>query len=441
MSRFTGPLLAPLGRRAVGRTLLGGAAAVALGTGGVALALERGRRTAGDPEGVGPVTLATGKDTTGYLQDVLDDWNADHPGQHATLVQLSAAADEVHAQLVQELQGDEGRFDVMNLDVVWTAEFADRGWVAQLSPDDFDLDTFLPSVPAVGRTEGRLYAVPYVTNAAMLYYRSDVLAAAGELPPRTWAELERLASTVAPAHGLDGYAGQFWPYEGLTVNALEAVRSAGGDLLADRYNVVANSPGTRAGLEFLVRGLRRGWIPQATLGYQEEESREAFQSGRLLFLRNWPYVYREANAPGSPVAGRFGVVPLPGPHGPGRHVLGGSCLAVAAASRNQRTARALIRYLTSRRIQRRVLTEGGLPPVRADLYQDPQLVTQYPFLPVLRRAVTAAGSRPSIPQYQQLSLVFSEAVYEMLRGRRDVAQGVARLAMDLRELLGTSPNA
>jgi multiple sugar transport system substrate-binding protein len=246
---------------------------------------------------------------------------------------------------------------------------------------------------------------------------------------------------VAPAHGLDGYAGQFWPYEGLTVNALEAVRSAGGDLLAAQDRVVADSPGTRAGLDFLVRGLRRGWIPRAALGYQEEESREAFQRGRLLFLRNWPYVYPEANAPGSPVAGRFGVVPLPGPHGPGRQVLGGSCLAVAAASRNQRTARAVIRYLTSHRIQRRVLTEGGLPPVRADLYQDPRLIARYPFLPVLRRAVAAAGSRPSIPQYQQLSLVFSEAVYEMLRGRREVTQGVAQLAVDLRTVLGTIDNA
>ena len=374
MSRFTGPLPAPVsrggrgpGRRAVGRTLLAGGVALALGTGGAVLAVGREQRAAGDPEGVGPVTLATGKDTTGYLQDLLDGWNADHPGQRATLVQLSAAADEVHAQMAQELQGDEGRFDVLNLDVVWTAEFAERGWIAPLRDEEFDLKTFLPPVLAAGRYDGRLHAVPYVTNAAMLYYRSDVLAAVGEQPPRTWAELERLASTVAPAHGLDGYAGQFWPYEGLTVNALEAVRSAGGDLLAAQDRVVADSPGTRAGLDFLVRGLRRGWIPRAALGYQEEESREAFQRGRLLFLRNWPYVYPEANAPGSPVAGRFGVVPLPGPHGPGRQVLGGSCLAVAAASRNQRTARAVIRYLTSHRIQRRVLTEGGLPPVRADL--------------------------------------------------------------------------
>ncbi|QMU77901.1 ABC transporter substrate-binding protein [Streptacidiphilus sp. PB12-B1b] len=422
-------------RRLVGRAALAGGALLALGAVPAWVALGGRHGPVGDPDGTGPVTLATGKDTTGYLEGVLQDWNAANPHQPVTLVQLPEAADEVYAQMVDELQQGGGRFDVLNQDVVWTAEFAARGWIAALPESDFDLTAFLPPVLGAARYGGHLYAVPYVTNAAMLYYRSDVLAAAGQRPPATWAELERQAATLAPARGMAGYAGQLWPYEGLTVNALEAIRSAGGDILDARGRIVVDSAGTRTGLEFLAGGLRAGWIPQAALGYQEEESREAFQSGKLLFLRNWPYVYPEAEAPGSPVAGRFGVVPLPGPHGPGAHVLGGSCLAVARGSARQRTARELIRYLTSAPVQARVLTQGGLPPVVADLYQDPELVARFPFLPVLRRAVLAAGSRPEIPQYQQLSLVFSEAVYEVLRGHRTPAAGLARLAADLREVM------
>ncbi|WP_083975858.1 ABC transporter substrate-binding protein [Kitasatospora azatica] len=425
----------PLSRRTLAGALAGGTL-LAGGAGALAWrVLAGGAEPAGDPNGTGPVTLATGKDTTGYLRGVLADWNAAHPAEPAELVELPEAADEVHAQLAGELGRGDSRFDVLNLDVVWTAEFAARRWIAPLDEARFPLDRFLPPVLSAGRFAGRLYAVPYVANAAMLYYRSDILAAAGQQPPTSWAELARQASTLAPAAGLAGYAGQFKPYEGLTVNALEAVRSAGGDLLDGSGAVVVDSARARAGLEFLAGGLRAGWIPQAALEYQEEESRQAFQDGHLLFLRNWPYVYPAAQGPGSAVTGRFGVVPLPGPDGPGSGVLGGSGLAVSRFSRRQRTARALIAELTGRQVQRRVLAEGGLPPVWADLYQDPELVARFPYLPVLRSAILAAGARPGIPQYQQLSLAVSEASYEILRGRRTAADGLARLAADLRDIV------
>ncbi|MFD0275335.1 ABC transporter substrate-binding protein [Kitasatospora sp. NPDC127111] len=423
-------------RRRVTRALVGGAAVLAAGGASAWYGLAGRSEAAGDPDGVGPVTLATGRDTTRYLRGLLADWNAEHPDQPAELVELPEAADEVHAQLAGESAAGGSRFDVLNLDVVWTAEFAARRWTVPLDESDFALDSFLPPVVRTGRYDGALYAVPFVANAALLYYRSDVLAAAGEQPPTTWAELVRQARTLAPAHGLAGYAGQLSPYEGLAVNALEAVRSAGGDLLAGDGSVVVDSPQARAGLEFLAGGVRDGWIPPEVLGYREEESREAFGRGGLLFLRNWPYVYHAVGAAGSPVAGRFGVVPLPGPNGPGSGVLGGSGLAVSRFSRRQRTARALIAYLTSRRAQYRVLTDGGLPPVWADLYADPDLTARFPYLPVLRTAILAAGARPGVPQYQQLSLAFSETAFEVVSGRRTAEAALPRLAADLRAIVG-----
>ncbi|MFJ9610805.1 ABC transporter substrate-binding protein [Kitasatospora sp. NPDC101176] len=429
----TGP---DAGRRRVVRALVGGAAVLAAGGASAWYGLAGGAQAAGDPEGVGPVTLATGRDTTRYLRGLLADWNAEHPDQPAELVELPEAADEVHAQLAGELSAGGNRFDVLNLDVVWTAEFAAERWTVPLDESDFALDSFLPPVVRTGRYDGRLYAVPFVANAALLYYRSDVLAAAGEQPPTTWAELARQARTLAPAHGLSGYAGQLSPYEGLAVNALEAIRSAGGDLLAGDGTVVVDSPQAMAGLEFLAGGVRDGWIPPEVLGYQEEESRAAFGRGGLLFLRNWPYVYHAVGAAGSPVEGRFGVVPLPGPNGPGSGVLGGSGLAVSRFSRRQRTARALIGFLTSRRAQYRVLTDGGLPPVWADLYADPDLTARFPYLPVLRTAILAAGARPGVPQYQQLSLAFSETAFEVVSGRRTAGAALPRLAADLRSIVG-----
>ncbi|CAL9290178.1 putative ABC transporter-binding protein [Streptomyces sp. SudanB148_2056] len=387
----------------------------------------------GPGDGRGPLTLATAGDLTGYLGSVLDGWNRTHPGEEVTLVELPDSADETRAQMITDLRaGEGGRFDVLNIDVSWTSEFAAAGWIRPLPRDRFPLDAFLPPVVDTATYDDRLYAVPYVTNAGLLLYREDVLDEAGVAPPRTWAELERAAKTLAPARGLDGYAGQFLPYEGLTVNAAEAVYSAGGTILGDEgERVTVDSRAARKGIGFLARGVREGWIPEEALAYKEEESKRAFQDGRLLFLRNWPYAYVAASAPGSKVAGKVGAVPLPGPDGPGASVLGGSNLAVSSHTEHPDSAARLLAYLTGERVQRQVLTRGALPPVRADLYDDPELVRRFPYLPTLRESVLAAAPRPKSPRYDQVSLAVQAVVHDAMSGRQTPEAAVRRLAEEL----------
>ncbi|MEU1280797.1 ABC transporter substrate-binding protein [Streptomyces sp. NPDC005805] len=380
----------------------------------------------------GPMTLVTAGDLTGYLPPLIEEWNEEHPEERVTLVELPESADETRAQMISELRAGSDRFDVLNIDVAWTSEFAAAKWIAPLERDRFELDAFLSPVVDTATFDGRLYAVPYVTNAGLLYYRKDILEREGLDPPRTWEELARQAREVAPRHGLDGYAGQFLPYEGLTVNATEAVHSAGGSILRDDGDRVSvDSRAARAAFGFLAGGVREGWIPREALQWKEEESRRAFQQGELLFLRNWPYVYADAAAKGSPVAGRFGAVPLPGPGGPGTSVLGGSNLAVSSHARHPASAADLIAHLTGETVQRRVLTEGSLPPVRADLYEDPALVRAYPYLPTLRQSVLSAVPRPKSPRYDQVSLAVQAVVQDVMALRGTPDEAVARLAREL----------
>jgi multiple sugar transport system substrate-binding protein len=383
--------------------------------------------------GRGPLTLATAGDLTGYLGPLLEGWNRTHPGEKVTLVELPDSADETHAQMTTDLRGGgRSRFDVLNIDVAWTSEFAAAGWISPLDRGRFPLRSFLPPVVDTATYDGRLYAVPYVTNAGLLLYRKDVLAREGVAPPRTWAELERQARTIAPKYGLDGYAGQFLPYEGLTVNAAEAVYSAGGTILGDEgERVTVNSEAAREGIGFLADGVRDGWIPRKALTYKEEESKQAFQDGHLLFLRNWPYAYVGASGKGSAVAGKVGAVPLPGPDGPGTSVLGGSNLAVNTHARHPDSAARLIAYLTTERAQRQVLTKGALPPVRAALYQDPELIREFPYLPTLRASVLAAAPRPKSPRYDQVSLVVQAVVHDAMTGHETPSAAVRRLAREL----------
>jgi multiple sugar transport system substrate-binding protein len=370
------------------------------------------------------------------MQPLVGKWNAAHPAEKVTLLELPEAADDQHAQMVTNLQAKSDRYDVLNIDVAWTAEFADGGWIIPLDRRQFPLDQFLKPVVDTAVFGGKLYGVPYTSNAGLLYYRKDILAKAGERPPKTWAELRRLARTLAPRYGLEGYAGQFLPYEGLTVNFAEAVQSAGGAILTeDGTKVAVDSAQARQGLEFLVRGFHEGWIPRRAVSFKEEESRREFQEGRLLFLRNWPYAYGLAARPGSKVANRFGVTLLPGQDGPGSSSLGGANLAVSAYSRHQKTAIAFIKYFTGLDNEREVLTQGSFPPVWARLYDDPALIRRFPYLPVLKQSILAARPRPVSPNYNQVSLAISNSVSGALSFRQPPDAAVSQLAGDLRSVI------
>jgi multiple sugar transport system substrate-binding protein len=365
------------------------------------------------------------------MHPLVDKWNASHPAEKVTLLELPDAADDQHAQMVTNLQAKSDRYDVLNIDIVSTAEFADAGWIIPLDRRQFPIGQFLKPVVDTAMFGGRMYGVPFTSNAGLLYYRKDVLAKEGKKPPKTWAQLRELARTVAPKHGLEGYAGQFLPYEGLTVNFAEAVQSAGGAILTDDGTKVAvNTPQARKGLDFLVSGFREGWIPKRSLTFKEEESRKEFQDGKLLFLRNWPYVYGLMSRSDSKVRNEFGVTLLPGEDGPGSSSLGGANLAVSAYSRHQKTAISFIKYVTSLENQREVLTRG-FPPVWARLYDDPALIKHFPYLPVLKQSILSARPRPVSPNYNQVSLAVSNAVSGAISFRQTPDAAISQMAGDL----------
>jgi multiple sugar transport system substrate-binding protein len=391
--------------------------------------------------GVGPITFATGRVDTGYLPALVARWNATHPRQRVTVIYLPDDADDQYAQLVTNLQAHSSVYDVMSLDVIWTAEFASSGWIIPIGRDLFPLRDFLTPAVTTATYQGRLYAVPFTSNATLLYYRKDILADAGARPPTTWAQLAYLARTVAPRFGLAGYGSQFQAYEGLTVNFAEAVQSAGGSLLTPGGTTVSvDSPQARQALSFLVSGFSQGWIPRASLGWNEEASRRAFEGGKLLFLTNWPYVYGDASvpAPGNAIAGKFGVTMLPGLHGHGTSTLGGANLAISAYSQHQVTALSFIHFLTSMSSERQVLLSSSLPPVWTSLYSQPALIRRFPFLPVLKRAILTARPRPALVDYNQFSLAISSAVHQALALRQSVSATLAELSTELKQIIRAS---
>ncbi len=389
-------------------------------------------------DGIGPITFAIGKDNPGWLQGVVTGWNQRNPSQKVTLLLLPEASNDQLAQLTANLQAKSAEYDVIDMDVIWTAEFASNGWIIPLPQSQFPLGLFLKPAVDTAMYQGRLYAVPDYSNADLLYYRKDILAKAGKQPPKTWAQLQQLAETVAPKYGLYGYAGTFAPYEGLTVNFAEAVQSAGGSILSpEGTRVTVNSARGLQGLEFLVNGFRQGWIPKVALTYEEESAQAAFEAGQFLFLDNWPDVYAALSVPGprNKVYGKFGIVALPGLDGPGSSSLGGANLAISTYSQHQRTALNFIKYMTDLANERQMLEQGSFPPVWTQLYTDKSLISSYHYLPVLEQAINSAQPRPAIANYDQASLAISSTVYEALTHQEKPQQALAEMAGQLTQII------
>ncbi|GAA1482020.1 ABC transporter substrate-binding protein [Gordonia sinesedis] len=369
-----------------------------------------------DLDGRGPITFVQGKDNSGVLPSLAASWNATHPDEKVTILEQTDQPDQQHQDLVQRFQARDAGYDVVAVDLVWTAEFAARGWLQELTGAmAVDTSALIDSTVEGASYRGRLFAMPTTSDGGLLFYRKDLVAT----PPRTWDEM-MAACTIAKTNGIGCYGGQFAQYEGLTVSTAEAINTAGGSIVADDgVTPTVDSPQAKAGLRSLATAFAKGDIPRSALTFQEEQARQAFQTGKLLFMRNWPYAYKPMTENSSPVTGKFGVATLPGKDGVGRSTLGGHNAAISVFSDHKATARDFLEFLATPAQQRRFLEVGTLAPARSDLYDDPALRRQFPYLDTLRTSIRHAVPRPVSPYYSAITRAVQSNVYSMLQGRKD----------------------
>ncbi len=368
----------------------------------------------------GPLVILSGRDDSagGQRQALIDQWNVTHPRNPARIEELPGQADAQHSEMLSRAQSGRQPVDIYNLDVISVAEFAKGDHLRPL--ERTDTGGFLAGPLSTCRYADRLWALPFNSDAGLLFYRTDLVPS----PPTTWTAM---SDDIARAFGAApatrdpllaaGYAGQLADYEGLTVNALEAIWAAGGDVVDGDGHVVIDSPPARAGLRWLATGLQRS-NPQVILeqsaSFDETQSTHAFYDHKVVFLRMWPVAYRTLQAPptnqpagsGPPP---FGVSRLPGPS-----TLGGQDLALASGTRRPRAAQALIEFLTSERSQQILFERGGFAATREIVYHDAAVIDKYRYAPVLLDAVRAARPRPVTPHYARFTEVFRQIVRSAL---------------------------
>ncbi len=359
----------------------------------------------------------------------------DNPDLRVDVRRTPDDATQRHQLFVQWLAARTPDPDVLQLDVIWTPEFAAAGWLRPLGARGVDTAAFLPATIRANVWAGELYAVPWFVDAGMLYWRTDLLPA----PPSSLAGLAAVArdAVAEPGEPTVGFVWQGARYEGLVTVFVEVLGAFGGRIMDDQGRVVVDSPEAVRALEWL-RDMVGDGSPRAVLTWHEEEARFAFQNGRALFMRNWPYAYSLMNdGAQSRVAGRYAAAPMPAaPGGEPTAALGGAQLAVSAHSDVPDAAWRLVAYLTAPGQMLERAVETGQFPARPAVLDDPGLATTLPVPPAeARRILEAAEPRPVTPIWSQLSELLQIRLHRALAGQSEPAAALRDAAAEMNRLI------
>ena len=360
-------------------------------------------------------------------------------GIKVKLVPHPSDSSAAYSQLARNFSAKSSAIDVMMLDVVWPGAFG---------PYLVDLKSALKQeVKAQSKgiilndtVNGRLVAMPWFGDFGILYYRTDLLKKYGYSgPPKTWAELGAMAKKIqdgerASNPDFNGFVYQGNAYEGLTCDALEWLASSGGGQFIDGGKVTIDNPKAAA-----ILNLQRSWVgtitPRGVTSYQEEDARNAFDSGNAAFMRNWPYAYSASQT--TPVKGKFDVTVLPhSGTSPSVGTVGGWQLGVSKYSKHIGAAIEFVRYMTGAAVERfDAIFNSNVPTIPA-VAALPAVVAANPYLKPEIANVTRV-TRPARylgTHYAQGSQAIYQGINQILNGQ-DANSVLPSIAQQLQRLV------
>jgi multiple sugar transport system substrate-binding protein len=323
---------------------------------------------------------------------------------------LPTDASQAREQLVRRLGAQDPTIDVIGMDVVWTAEFANAGWLREWTggPARQVTKGVFDSVIETARFEDKLYGAPFNSNTQLLWYRTDEI----RKPPTTWGEMIDEAERIGPDGGLIQV--QANQYEGFTALFNALLESAGGQILSGPETVDLPQGPTDEALEVMGRlGSSSVAAPDIDTS-NEDTSRLGFEAGDSAFMLNYTFAYASAEANAPDVFKNMGFAPYPRvvANEPSRPPLGGFNLGVSNYSENPDLAFEAAACLSSPESQLTATELDGLPPSNETLYSDKVVKTAYPgFAQLVQRSIADAGPRPQTAAYQDVSLAIQRSLH------------------------------
>jgi multiple sugar transport system substrate-binding protein len=375
-----------------------------------------------------PVTIAItgrfGQGELAVLEEQIAAFEAANPDVYVEIVRAPTAPARRRREFLAQVQAGDPTLDILLLPDSWIAEFASGSWLRPLedlvSDAGVELQGFFPAAVEASTIDGRLVALPWVTDGGALYYRSDVLDDLGLDPPGSWDELQALTMDALDESGLPfGFVWQGAAYDGLTCNTLEHIWTQGGLVVDGEGRVTFDTLETRRALEQMSQLIASGTSPSEVVTFREGETEEVFLAGDALLMRYWASAWDSVGKPGSPLAGKVGIAPLPASCLLGQH------LALSASSQHPEAAFRFMAFLVDYEQQRQLAMDAGQMPALKAVYEDRGLLTSNPVYEIIHRSLSATRPRPAIAWYSEFSEVIHTEVNSLLQGGQSVEDTVS----------------
>jgi trehalose/maltose transport system substrate-binding protein len=357
--------------------------------------------------------------------------------------------DSPHGRLAlwrESLEKGDGTPDVCSIDVIWSGILSP--FLMDLKPYfAADVSSQHPVVVASYTVGDKLVAVPHHAYVGAMIYRSDLLGRYGyREPPKTWEEMETMASRIQAGERARGQK-HFWGFvwqgaaaEDLTCAGLEWQKGdGGGRIIEDDRTISVSNP--RA-----IRAWQRAarWVgsisPPGVTAYAKWDAENTWRSGNAAFLRGWVSDYSLINLHIPPRnSTRYGVSSLPGGAAGRADTLGGDGLAVSRTSTHPHEALELVRFLRRKDAQLMSASRHSEPPKELELFELPDILEPYPNASKFRQNGGSVVARPSVvacDKYEDVSRAYARAVHSVLTGETLSSAAVAALEKELVEITG-----
>lgn len=386
----------------------------------------------GKDDGKTVIRFVVQPDAGGGFREIVNRFHKARPDLRVEMVEGPASTDSREEMYIGAFMAGDSPYDVVLMDVVWVPKFAAQGWLAPLDGrfPEAARGAFLPGDVQAGIWGGKCYRVPLRSDAGMLYWRTDLVPKA----PETFGELAERARELKTAER-GGFVFQGRQYEGLVCAFLEVLWGHGGDVLDAQGNVVLDRPEGVEALRWLA-GLVGDGAPEGVTTYQEEEARAAFQEGRAVFMRNWPYAWSKMQEAGSPVKGKVGIVPMV--HAPGKAsaaTLGGWGFGISKTAKHPDAAWAFIEFATAAEQQKLLNAKNGAIPTRRALFEDAEILKANPHYPDLLKVLLAARPRPVHAQYSRISQALQRHLSAALVKKETPEEAIRLAAEEIRGIV------
>lgn len=354
--------------------------------------------------------------------------------------------DGLYDTIVTSVSSNPPAFDIILVDDIWYAGFADAGWVLdvteRVTPEMregvFEAAWDITTVNDV------VYGLPFLLDQKYFYYNTAILEAAGfSAPPRTWEEVAEM-SRVIKANGVEYPMIWSWAQiEAVVPDFVTLLYGNGGQFFDENNQPVFNDAAGVATLQWMVDMINEGLVNPASISSAEEDVRNVFSAGNAAFVSNWLYMYSLTQDPAeSQVVGQVGMSLMPVfqaglDAGIESSTNNGSMgFAITAGSTHPDEAWNFLSFLTSQDIQ--VEFSAHQLPTWETAFEEASLVEANPVnavtVPLFAAQFPWSHVRPKVPYYNEASRILQLAIQEALIGARTPQEALDDAAAQIIEV-------